>query len=49
MEFAPFGIDVALIEPAGIQTGIWNAALSLQTDGFKSEAREMVELYRPAL
>jgi NAD(P)-dependent dehydrogenase (short-subunit alcohol dehydrogenase family) len=49
MEFAPFGIEVALIEPGGIQTGIWGAAVEMQSEGFKSQAPEMVELYRPAL
>jgi len=49
MEFALFGIKVALIEPGGIQTGIMETAAAMQAEGFKSQPPEMVELYRPAL
>jgi NAD(P)-dependent dehydrogenase (short-subunit alcohol dehydrogenase family) len=49
MEFAPFGIEVALIEPGGIQTGILETAAATRAEGFKSQPPEMVELYRPAL
>lgn len=49
MEFAPFGIDVALIEPGGVATGIWGRAAAMQAEGFKSQAPEMIEFYRPAL
>jgi NAD(P)-dependent dehydrogenase (short-subunit alcohol dehydrogenase family) len=49
MEFGAFGVDVALIEPGGIQTGIWSTASTLQAAGFKTQVPAMVELYRPAL
>jgi hypothetical protein len=49
MEFAPFGIDVVLIEPGGIATGIWGRAAAMQAEGFKSQTLEMIEFYRPAL
>jgi NAD(P)-dependent dehydrogenase (short-subunit alcohol dehydrogenase family) len=49
MEFALFGIEVALIEPGGIATGIWGTAATMQAEGFKSQPRDLVELYQPAL
>jgi NAD(P)-dependent dehydrogenase (short-subunit alcohol dehydrogenase family) len=49
MEFAPFGIKVALIEPGGLQTGIWKTSAAFQIEGLKSQSLELVNTYRPAM
>lgn len=49
MELAPFGIKVGLIEPGGIETGIWNTSAAFQTEGLKSQPSELVKVYKPAM
>jgi NAD(P)-dependent dehydrogenase (short-subunit alcohol dehydrogenase family) len=49
MEFAPFGIDVVLIEPNGVKTPIWKTSSEAQEEGFKNQPSEIVEAYRPAI
>lgn len=49
MEFAPFGVAVALIEPGAIQTGIFQKSSTMQRESLKSQPLELLALYEPAM
>jgi len=49
MEFAPFGIKVVLVEPGGIETGIFATAANLKEESLKRQAKDTVAFYRPLM
>jgi NAD(P)-dependent dehydrogenase (short-subunit alcohol dehydrogenase family) len=48
MEFKPFGVQVALIEPGAIRTEIFAKATSIQEAGLSGQSPEIVRMYREA-
>jgi NAD(P)-dependent dehydrogenase (short-subunit alcohol dehydrogenase family) len=49
MEFGPMGVQVALIEPAGIDTPIWATSASMQQAAHERQPASTVSRYRPAM
>lgn len=49
MEFGPFGVSVALIEPGALRTEIFAKAASAQARALDEQPRDLVALYRGAM
>lgn len=49
MEFRPLGIEVVLIEPGAIETGIWARSGALLERSFAAEPADKVAFYKPAI